>query len=163
MDTSVVVCGRVFPHNVLRRIKAAVRDPPGWSRADLARSVCDWLDWRAEGGKRKAVNCRLALVRLQRRGMIDLPPPRRTVRFGGSSFATTRLNVPAKLEGSVHKLRKLELVVVNAKDRQRDLQWKQMVQTHHYLGYRPLCGASDPPAICRGKLAVCHRAPREGG
>ena len=67
MDASVVVCGRVFPHNVLRRIKAAVRDHPGWSRADLARSVCDWLDWRAEGGKRKAVNCRLALVRLQRR------------------------------------------------------------------------------------------------
>jgi len=141
MDTSVVVCGRVFPHAVLKRINAAVRDHPEWSRADLARSVCDWLDWRAESGKRKAVNCRVALVRLQRRGMIDLPPARRTVRFGGSSFATTHLNVPAKLEGSVHKLRKLELVVVNAKDRQRDLQWKQLVQTHHYLGYRPLCGA----------------------
>jgi hypothetical protein len=141
MDNSVVVCGRVFSHAVLQRISAAVRDHPEWSRADLARRVCDWLDWRAESGRRKEVNCRLALVRLQRRGMIDLPPPRRSVRFGGSSFAATCLQVPARLEGSVTKLRKLELVLVTAKDRQRDGQWKQLVQAHHYLGYRPLCGA----------------------
>ena len=62
-----------------------------WSRADLARQVCDWLDWRAANGKDKEVNCRVALVRLERRGLIDLPPPRRRVRFGGSSFARHRL------------------------------------------------------------------------
>ena len=99
MDTSVVACGRVFPHAVLKRINAAVRDHPEWSRADLARRVCNWLDWRAANGKDKTVNCRVALVRLQRRGLIDLPPPRRRVRFGGSSFAATRLHVPASLEG----------------------------------------------------------------
>ncbi len=141
MDGSVVVCGRVFPHAVLKRINAAVRDHAEWSRADLARRVCNWLDWHAANGKDKAVNCRLALVRLQRRGLIDLPPPRHSVRFGGSSFAGTVLNVPAKLEGSVKKLGKLELVWVTSKDRERDLQWKKLVSTHHYLGYRPLCGA----------------------
>jgi hypothetical protein len=141
MDGNVVVCGRVFPDAILQRINAAVRDHPEWSRAELAHRVCDWLEWRAANGKRKAVNCRLALVRLQRRGMIDLPPARRTVRFGGSSFTSTRLNVPAKLEGSVHKLCKVELVLVTSKHRELDLQWKQLVQTHHYLGYRPLCGA----------------------
>lgn len=141
MDSSVVVCGRVFSHAVLKRINAAVRDHPEWSRADLARRVCDWFDWRATNGKRKEMNCRLALVRLQRRGLIDLPPPRRTVRFGGSRFAATPLNVPARLEGSVSKLRKLELVLVTSKDCERDWQWKKLVATHHYLGYRPLCGA----------------------
>jgi len=141
MDSSVVVCGRIFPHEVLERINAAVRDHPEWSRADLARKVCEWLDWRATNGKRKEVNCRLALVRLRRRGLIDLPPPRRTVRFGGSSLTATRLHVPANLEGSVQKLRKLELVWVTSKDRERDLQWKKLVATNHYLGYRPLCGA----------------------
>ena len=117
MDGSVVVCGRVFPHAVLKRINAAVRDHREWSRADLARRVCNWLDWRAANGKDKEVNCRLALVRLHRRGLIDLPPPRHSVRFGGSSFAGTVLNVPAKLEGSVKKLCKLELVGVTSKDR----------------------------------------------
>ena len=141
MDSSVVVCGRVFPHDFLQRINAAVRDHPEWSRADVARRVCDWLDWRAATGKRKEVNCRAALVRLERHRLIDLPPPRRSVRFSGCRFAATRLNVPARLEGSVHELSKLELVLVNSKDRERDLQWKKLVATHHYLGYRPLCGA----------------------
>jgi hypothetical protein len=141
MDGSVVVCGRLFPHEVLERINAAVRDHPKWSRADLARRVCDWLDWRAANGKRKEMSCRVALVRLAERGMIRLPAPRHRVRFGGHSFAQTRLNVPASLEGSVKDLRKLELVLVNAKDRELDLQWKKLVATHHYLGYRPLCGA----------------------
>ena len=45
------------------------------------------------------------------------------------------------MRGSVKKLRKLKLVLVSAKNRKLDLQWKQLVATHHYLGYRPLCGA----------------------
>ncbi len=141
MDTTVVVCGRVFSHAVLQRINAALRDHPKRSRADIARRVCDWLDWRTENGKPKEMSCRVALGRLAKRGLIDLPAPRHSVRFSGSSFARTRLNVPASLEGSVQSLRKLKLVLVSAKDRELDLQWKKLVATHHYLGYRPLCGA----------------------
>ena len=141
MDARVVVCGRVFPHEMLERINAAVRDHPQWSRADIARKVCDWLEWRAVNGKRKEMSCRVALGRLAERGVIGLPAPRRKVRFGGHSFAKTALNVPSSLKGSVKNLRKLELVLVNAKNRELDLQWKKLVATHHYLGYRPLCGA----------------------
>src|SRR3990172_6470304 len=141
MDGSVVVCGRAFTHTVVARINAAVRDHPEWSRADLARSVFDWLDWRAANGKRKEINCRVALVRLESRGVIDLPPPRRKVRFAGQSFTATGLNVPQSLECSVSEIGKLKLVLVTSKDRELDLQWKKLVATHHYLGYRPLCGA----------------------
>lgn len=141
MDATVVVCGRVFPREVLERINAAVRDPPKWSRAELARRVCDWLDWRTANGKPKEMSCRVALVRLAERGVIRLPAPLRRVRFDGQSFLKTRLHVPSCLEGSVKDLRKLKLVRVNAKDRELDLQWKKLVATDHYLGYRPLCGA----------------------
>jgi hypothetical protein len=141
MDNGVVVCGQVFPHAVIERIKAAVRDQPQWSRADLARQVCDWLDWRGANGQKKTVNCRLALVRLERRGLITLPAPRRSVRFGAASFAQTQLSVPSRLEGTVQELRGLKLILVTSKDRELDGQWKKLVATHHYLGYRPLCGA----------------------
>ena len=141
MDNSVVVCGQVFARAILKRINVAVRDQPQWSRADLARQVCDWLDWRQANGKDKAVACRLALVRLERRGLITLPAPRRSVRFGGASFAQTQLSVPSRLEGTVQELRGLKLILVTSKDRERDRQWKKLVATHHYLGYRPLCGA----------------------
>ena len=83
MDNSVVVCGQVFPRAILKRINVAVRDHPEWSRADLARQVCQWLDWRGANGRDKAMACRVALVRLERRGLIErvrgLPDDRRAV------------------------------------------------------------------------------------
>ncbi len=141
MDASMVVCGRVFPHEVLQRINAAVSDHPKWSRAELARRVCDWLDWRAVNGKAKEMSCRVALGRLAERAVIGLPAPRHRVSFSGQSFSETRLLVPTGLEGTVKDLGKLQLVLVSAKDRELDGQWKKLVATHHYLGYRPLCGA----------------------
>src|SRR3990172_6612503 len=141
MDNSVVVCGQVFPLAILKRINVAVRDQPQWSRAELARRVCKWLDWRTANGKHNEMSCRVALGRLAERGLIDLPAPRRSVRFGGASFAQTQLSVPSRLEGTVQELRGLKLIVVTSKDRERDRQWKKLVATHHYLGYRPLCGA----------------------
>jgi hypothetical protein len=141
MEASVVVCGQNFSHDVLRRINATVRERPQGSRAELARQVCEWLSWRTEDGRAKAMNCRVALGRLAERGLIQLPAPRRTVRFSQSSFAGTTLHVPSKLESSVEELRGLKLVLVSSKDRRLDLQWKKLVATHHYLGYRPLCGA----------------------
>ena len=141
MNARVVVCGQVFSPEVLQRINGAVRDQPQWSRAELSRRVCDWLDWRAVNGKAKEMSCRVALGRLAERGLISLPAARRSVRFGAQSFSKTRLDVPSSLEGSVKELQKLKLVLVSAKDRELDLQWKKLVAIHHYLGYRPLCGA----------------------
>jgi Druantia protein DruA/Transposase DNA-binding/Transposase Tn5 dimerisation domain len=141
MDSATVVCGQVFPRAILKRINVAVHDHREWSRADLARQVCRWLNWRAANGKDKALACRVALLRLERRGLIDLPPARRSVRFGARSFAQTQLSVPSKLEGTLQELRGLKLVVVTSKDRELDQQWKKLVAAHHYLGYRPLCGA----------------------
>jgi hypothetical protein len=141
MDASVVVCGQVFTSPVIKRIKAVVREQPQWTRAELARQVCDWLDWRDANGKSKEMSCRVALGRLAKRGVIGLPGPRRRVSFAGQSFSKTRLNVPTRLEGTVKELGKLKLILVTSKDRELDDQWKKLVATHHYLGYRPLCGA----------------------
>jgi len=133
MDASVV-CGRVFPHEVLQRINASVRGHPNWSRAELARRVCDWLDWRTEAGQRKQMSCRVALGRLADRGLIRLPVPRHRVSFSGQSFSKIQLSVPSRLEGTVKNLGQLKLVLVSPKNRDLDLQWKKLVATHHYLG-----------------------------
>jgi len=141
MEADVVVCGQVFAPQLRDRINALVREQPQISRAELARRVCHWVNWRSPDGRVKALNCRVALVRLAKRGLIDLPAPQRTVGCGRSDFAGTHLEVPWKLEGSVKELRGLKLVWVSSKDRALDLQWKKLVATHHYLGYQPLCGA----------------------
>src|ERR1043166_3399952 len=141
MEADVVVCGQVFAPPMLDRINATVRGEPQISRAELARRVCHWLSWRSQDGRAKTLNCRVALGRLGKRGLIELPAPQRRVCRGVSKFAATRLDVPSKLVGSLKELRGLELVLVSSKDRALDLQWKKLIATHHYLGYQPLCGA----------------------
>lgn len=141
MEANVVVCGQVFTPQVLDRINATVREQPQITRAELARRVCHWLNWRSQDGRVKALNCRIALGRLAKRGLVELPAPLRSVCSGQSCLAGTRLDVPSKLVDSLKELGGLKLVLVSSKDRTLDLQWKKLVATHHYLGYRPLCGA----------------------
>ena len=140
MERPVVVCGQVFATELLERIKALVREQPEMTRAELARRVCECLGWRSAQGRLKALNCRLALLRLAQRGLIELPPPRRAVAFRGSNLAQSE-NVAASLTATLQEVRGLKLVGVSSKDRELDLVWKKLVAVHHYLGYRPLCGA----------------------
>jgi len=91
----VVVCGRVFPAEVIKRLTTTIRGHPQWSRAELARQVCQWLDWRSANGRFKEMSCRSALLQLHRRGLIKLPPPRRTVALGGRSRESGKRESPA--------------------------------------------------------------------
>ena len=69
----MVVNGREFSDELLERLNAAVRIEPELSRSELSRRVCDWLDWKGPNGEPKQVSCRVALLRLHRRGLIELP------------------------------------------------------------------------------------------
>jgi Domain of unknown function (DUF4338)/Transposase DNA-binding/Transposase Tn5 dimerisation domain len=141
MEAAVVVCGQVFAPQLLDRINATVREQPEMTRAELARRVCDWLGWRTAQGRLKAINCRVALGRLAKRGLIELPAARRAVGFRGPSFAQSTENVAARFTGTLQEVRGLKLVLVSSKDRELDRVWKKLVAVHHYLGYQPLCGA----------------------
>ena len=139
MEATVVVCGQVFTPAVLDRINATVGEQPRITRAELARRVCDWLGWRTPQGRLKAINCRVALLRLAERGLIELPPPR--CRVARPKSLAHSENVAARFTGTLQEVRGLKLVRVSSKERELDLVWKKMVAVHHYLGYQPLCGA----------------------
>lgn len=125
---------------MLQRINRWVDRHPRGTRRQLAREVCQWEDWRAANGQLKEMGCRRALLELQRRQYIRLPPARRTVKVGCKRGADTTVDTP-RLEGRVEDLNGLELVVVRGHGTPLSERWKQIVATHHYLGYRPLCGA----------------------
>ena len=92
MDASVVVCGQVFPHAVLERINAAVRDHPqvvagGSGAASLRLAGLARSQRQAQSSELPSGAGALG----SERGLIDLPAPRRSVRFSGSSFARTSI------------------------------------------------------------------------
>jgi hypothetical protein len=68
------LCGREFTAATGAQIEQILRAEPSLSRRALSLRVCDWLKWRAPNGTLKEVSCRKALLELDRRGLIMLPP-----------------------------------------------------------------------------------------
>src|SRR5260370_13290530 len=70
----VIICGREISASVIRRLGEQGR---GLSRRALSRELCQWLDWKGPSGAFQTTNARIALKRLERSGLLALPPARR--------------------------------------------------------------------------------------
>jgi hypothetical protein len=135
------VCGRLFNEQILGRIRRTVEQSPQLSRYRLAQQVCEWLDWKRPNGAFQHMSCRVALLKLHRRGVIPLPPPRRKIGFARKSLEKVSLPQPKPLRCRVDELQKLEVVAVGGAGSELSDLWNNLVATEHYLGYRPLAGA----------------------
>jgi len=83
----MLVCGQHFSAEMLHRINATVREDPAITRRALSIRVCSWLNWRASNGKLKDMSCRVALLKLHRRGLVGLPRGSGTKPFKGAKPA----------------------------------------------------------------------------
>ena len=85
------------------------------------------------------MSCRVAMLRMQDDGLIQLPPARRRyhpvrqVRITGATDPQPLVNKP------VHALTTVKLQLVHGKDQSR--LWNEYIHRYHYLGYKPLPGA----------------------
>ena len=116
---------------------------PGLSRRELSRRVCDWLNWRTLKGEPKAVNCRVALLKLQQRGQIRLGS---TARFPAEKKrAEGKRKVAGVQRAAVRRrlgqVQPVELVRVGSADSEASRTWNGLMEQHHPLGGGPLCGA----------------------
>ena len=136
-------CGRDFPAAELELIRALIaqRDPPLF-RTALSRAVCAALDWRKPDGGLKEMSARVALLRMQRDGLLTLPPPLRTVPRPQPLALSPRTAPPglAPLPVSLAQARPLRLALLRPADPRSGL-WNEFVERYHYLGYKPLPGA----------------------
>jgi hypothetical protein len=134
------LCGRALSAADLEVIRTAVRqaDPP--LRAEIARRVCDALDWRDARGRAKLMSCRVGLLRLHRTGLIELPAPRNGNGNGRAPESCgVALPEPAAVTGTVRELTGLRLEAVVDKPASR--LYNDLIERWHYLGYTPLAGA----------------------
>ena len=134
------LCGRAFDGADLERIRQAVReaDPP--LRAEIARRVCQVLDWRDVQGRPKLMSARVGLLRLHRAGLIELPAPTRRNGNGRALVqGPDRWPEPVPVERRVGELSGLRLEAVT--DQRVSRLWNGLIDRYHYLGYTPLPGA----------------------
>jgi hypothetical protein len=131
------ICGREFSTSLLERIQDVLASVPEISRRALSRQVCEWLDWRSANGALQEGGCRKALAELDRRGAVELPPAARAIvrqEAGPVELDEAAVALPLEALGTVS----LRVVEAGSGDAKR---WRALLDRHHYLGDKPLCGA----------------------
>lgn len=131
-------CGRDFSEAELTLIKTLIIDDPGRSRAALSRLTCQALNWLKPDGGLKEMSCRVAMLRMQEDGLIQLPSPRNlrpitNILIRVETAPQEPINLP------VHELPRLELRQVGNKADSR--LWNEYIHRYHYLGHKALPGA----------------------
>jgi len=131
--------GRVFDAAALDQVRGILRAHAGASRQQLSYRVCEALDWRKPDGSLKDMSCRVALLRLYREGLIELPAPRRRFEPLRTYARRTPQGEPgAWLEAPLSALGTVRLELVERAD---SALWNELIERYHYLGYKPLPGA----------------------
>ena len=139
MESHKRYSGRLFGPQEIERVREIIRAHPEASRQQLSYRVCEDFDWRKPDGSLKDMSCRVALLRMHRAGLIELPAPRHKVLpCRAFSRRTAQAEPGALLKASVHELEDLRLEVVQ---RSASALWNEYIERYHYLGYKPLPGA----------------------
>ena len=133
-------CGRDFSVADLAHLQELLRRQPALNRTQLSRQVCQDLGWINSGGQLKEMSCRVALLRLERDGLLQLPKPLSRNGNGRTVPALTAASAErAPVRAPVAALEPLQFQRVQTRADSR--LWNELIQRYHYLGYRPLSGA----------------------
>ena len=75
MDHLTVIrfAGRCFSSEDVALMCQATHDYASLGITEIARTICEWLDWKRPNGRLKNHECRLLLERLRDRGVLTLP------------------------------------------------------------------------------------------
>lgn len=143
-------CARDFSQAELVTIAELMRAEPNLNRAQLSRRVCEMLDWRKTGGAVKEMSCRVAMLRMQADGLIELPASRiRQRRRRAQAQATSASDEQPALTMPVHELPALRLEIVQAASPHARL-WNEYMARYHELGFTPLSGSQMRYAVFAG-------------
>jgi hypothetical protein len=134
-------CGRLFLKQELECMREIARDYAGLGVTEIARTVCELLDWKRANGGLKDQECRRVLERLRDQGWLTLPPVRNSGPRGPRRIHLSEASAPqATLEGSAGEFTPLELRVVRSGAESR--LWTELIERYHYLSYRVPVGAN---------------------
>jgi len=131
-------CGRDFSEAELTQIRTLIAEDPRRTRAELSRLACQAMHWFKPDGGLKDMSCRVAMLRMQEDGLIQLPPPTRQrpetrIRISVETDPQTPIQAP------VHALPGLQLRLVGT--RADSCLWNEFIHRYHYLGFKTLPGA----------------------
>lgn len=111
------------------------------SRRQLSQQVCEQFNWRSPNGKLKDMSCRVALLKLHRQGIINLPEGyERPVLSSGRDCGNKAIPEIPEIRCNLSELGEIRITRVSSRYSKKHHIWKEMMAHYHYLGSGPLCG-----------------------
>jgi len=141
MPESLTFCGRTFGASELDLMRQIARQCSALGVTEIARTVCELLEWKRPRGGLKNHECRQLLERLQSEGFLELPAVRnrggrgpRRAEVSGAGWE------PAPVACAARECEPLDLVLVEGPAQSR--RWREQMERYHYLGCRVPFGAN---------------------
>jgi hypothetical protein len=143
--------GRNFTPKELEQIRSLIKLNPWFNRTRLSEEVCRLLEWLKPDGKFKDMSCRVAMLRMEKDGLIQLPPSTRTKRPVRKIEFTSTTDPQNPVTCPVNQLPQLHLQIVT---KATSALWNEYIERYHYLGHSPLPGAQLRYIITAGGQIV---------
>jgi hypothetical protein len=149
-----IYCGREFTQDDVQTIKQLMEQDPSLKRTPLSRKICELFNWTKPNGESKDMTCRVALLRMQADGLINLPPSRRKSSAPRKPHfpPTTATDPQMPLLQPVHELGPLTLRIIAPGATSR--LWNEYIARYHYLGYTPMSGSQMRYNVFAGEQLV---------
>lgn len=136
-----VLQGRLIRAEDIEWIRAILSDHPDWHRTRVSREIARAWQWYDATGRLKDMACRALLLKLERRGDLQLPGRRRApVNHRRAVDFQPVLHDTTAMEGALADLRPIQLLEVEATD--HGPLWQTLLGAYHYLGFRTRVGHS---------------------
>ena len=124
-------------------VRALIAQHPDWHRTALSRHLCQLWNWRNGAGRLKDMAARPLLLKLQARGLIELPPPQsRTARPCARApgfFQPELLPAnPLPIEQPLPALQPVRLELAGSLELRRRVG--QLLANYHYRGFNGAVG-----------------------
>lgn len=138
--------GREFSSADLELIRQITSDFASLGITEIARTACELLEWKRPSGGLKNLECRRLIEHMAGLGLLRLPERRGRGAPGARRAPRTGQGEPqAEIHGSAGAFAPLRLEVVRggqADHNGNHALFKELLDRHHYLGYRVPFGAS---------------------
>ncbi len=144
----MVFFGRRMTAYEIGLIRGLLTEHRDWGRTRLSEELCRRWDWRNAQGRIKDMAARTLLLKLERRGFIDLPARQRP-----SSNGMRNRRVPAvaharePIRGRLVDLRPLTVSIVAPGSTDARL-FNGLLARYHYLGHRNTVGENLRYMVC---------------
>lgn len=118
----------------MEQIRHIIRDNPEWNRTKISKHICRLWRWQSPNGILKDISCRDMLRKLDKDGMIKLPPPIVLSRASGSADIVKHIeHDTTPIDTALSKLQPLHIEVIRSG--KKLAIFKSYIDQYHYLGF----------------------------